>query len=386
MQRLKRMLRRKAGQVAPEPVGRSGRLAQEESSPSVPAGGEEASGQMRRRSSLAFWRRRKTPAPITGPEASSGPNGGGLGKQRSQEPCPRTQQEPPTSLAIEQPPAGPEQELGNSGTNTSCSAYSQRASSPSVGSDSPEAEGSLCAETPSAQLEEMEEEDVSPEQATIRVIQQHLRGRAEELTENLPVESEPASIVSSSMAAVCSLRSLDTSSLDAKELSSRRRFWPYTIPLIHVSQAGLVLTYSILGEASQLIGDEELIENLPVESEPTSIVSSSMAAVCSLSKLKPPLALELESCLLRAVLQASSPRARDRAPPTSGSAQDLFAEPGHHVQGPADRDPHHGQAAAPLGGSGVAIHCGGEDQMGAAGLTVICHVLVWMKDLHLRDG
>ncbi|XP_073202758.1 uncharacterized protein [Lepidochelys kempii] len=203
MQRLKWMLRRKAGQVALEPVGRSGRLAQEESGPSVPAGGEEASGQARRRSSLAFWRRRKTPAPITGPEAPSGPKrrwprvmlcrrdpgaGGSRArqlwgflhrKQRSQEPHPRAQQEPPTSLATEQPPAGPQQELGDSGTNTSCSAYSQRASSPSVGSDSPEAEGSLCAETPSAQLEEVEEEDVSPEQATIRVIQQHLRGRAE---------------------------------------------------------------------------------------------------------------------------------------------------------------------------------------------------------------
>ncbi|EMP23856.1 HEAT repeat-containing protein 8 [Chelonia mydas] len=73
-------------------------------------------------------------------------------------------------------------------------------------------------------------------------------------------------------------------------------------PQIRVSQAGLVLTYSFLGEASQLIRDEELIENLPMESEPTSIVSSSMAAVCNLSKLKPPLALELESRLLRAVL------------------------------------------------------------------------------------
>nr|XP_023958286.1 maestro heat-like repeat family member 5 [Chrysemys picta bellii] len=36
--------------------------------------------------------------------------------------------------------------------------------------------------------------------------------------------------------------------------------------------------------------------------EPTSIISSSMAAVCSLSKLKPTLALELESRLLRALL------------------------------------------------------------------------------------
>ncbi|XP_039398755.1 uncharacterized protein LOC120407312 [Mauremys reevesii] len=46
----------------------------------------------------------------------------------------------------------------------------------------------------------------------------------------------------------------------------------------------------------------ELIENLPGASEPSSIMPSSMATVCSLSKLKPPLALELESHLLRALL------------------------------------------------------------------------------------
>ncbi|XP_039371849.1 uncharacterized protein LOC120391803 [Mauremys reevesii] len=47
---------------------------------------------------------------------------------------------------------------------------------------------------------------------------------------------------------------------------------------------------------------QELIENLPGPSEPGSIMPSSMAAVCSLSKLKPPLALELESRLLWALL------------------------------------------------------------------------------------
>ncbi|CAM2115060.1 unnamed protein product [Caretta caretta] len=163
------MLRRKAGLVAPEPVGSSGRLSQEESGPSVPAGGEEASGQARRRSSLAFWRRRKTPAPLACPEAPSGPKwrwprvmlcrrdpgeGGSLGrwlcsflhrKRRSQEPHPSAQPEPSTSLATEEPPASPEQELGDSGTGTSSSSFSRGASSPSVGSESPEAEGSLCA-------------------------------------------------------------------------------------------------------------------------------------------------------------------------------------------------------------------------------------------------
>ncbi|XP_044857299.1 uncharacterized protein LOC123361299 [Mauremys mutica] len=210
MERLKWMLRRKPGQVALEPVGSSVCLAQEESGPSVPAGGEEAGGQAKRRSSLTFWRKRKPPAPLAGPEAPSGPKwrwprvmlcrdpgeGGSQArwlcgflsrKQRRQEPSPRAQQEPSTSLATEEPPASPEQELGGSGMGTSRFAYSRGASSSSVGSDSPEAEGSLCAETPSAQQqwaeeeeeEWVEEEDVSPEQDTIRVIQQHLQGRAE---------------------------------------------------------------------------------------------------------------------------------------------------------------------------------------------------------------
>ncbi|XP_074812700.1 uncharacterized protein LOC141989665 [Natator depressus] len=173
-------------------------------------------------------------------------------------------------MATEQPPAGPEQELGDSGTNTSCSAYSRGSSSPSMGSDSPEVEGSLCAETLSAQLEEEEEEeDVSPEQATIRVIQQHLQGRAEW------VEDRAKQL--RFLHAVPSLCYL-----------AQRQRWDTLEP--QFSKAALMESIA------------ELIENLPMESEPTSIVSSSMAAVCSLSKLKPPLALELESHLLRAVL------------------------------------------------------------------------------------
>ncbi|KAH1180350.1 hypothetical protein KIL84_009186 [Mauremys mutica] len=85
-------------------------------------------------------------------------------------------------------------------------------------------------ETPSAQLEwveEEEEEDVSPEQATIRVIQQQLQGRDEELIENLLMESEPSSIVSSSIAVVYKLSYLTLFSLG--ELSSTSVFLQYYI-------------------------------------------------------------------------------------------------------------------------------------------------------------
>ncbi|XP_037744828.2 maestro heat-like repeat family member 5 [Chelonia mydas] len=126
-------------------------------------------------------------------------------------------------------------------------------------------------ETLSAQLEEEEEEeeDVSPEQDTIRVIQQHLQGRAEWVEDRAK-----------------QLRFLHA--VPRLCFSAQQQGWDTLEP--HFSKAALVESIA------------ELIENLPMASEPSSIVSSSMAAVCSLSKLKPPLALELESRLLRALL------------------------------------------------------------------------------------
>ncbi|XP_044870331.1 uncharacterized protein LOC123369020 [Mauremys mutica] len=131
MERIRRMLRRKAGHGAPEPAANMRQPAQEESGPSVPAGGEEARGQRKGRSCFACWRRRKTAAPLADPEAPSGPKrkwprvqlwsrepgeGRSRGRQlwrfhcrkpRSQDLRPRAQQEPPTTVAAEGPPAGP---------------------------------------------------------------------------------------------------------------------------------------------------------------------------------------------------------------------------------------------------------------------------------------
>ncbi|CAM2115318.1 unnamed protein product [Caretta caretta] len=191
------------------------------------------------------------------------------GKQRSRELRPRAQEEPSTSLATEEPPASPEQEMGDSGMGTSSSADSRGASSPSVGPDSPEAEGSLCAETHSAQLEDVEEKDVSPEQASIRVIQQHLQGK-DEWVQNR-----------------------------AKQL----RFL-HAVPSLCFSaqRQGRDTLEQHFSKAALMESIAELTEDLPLESKPSSTLSSSMATVRNLSKLKPPLALELESRLLRAVL------------------------------------------------------------------------------------
>ncbi|KAH1179465.1 hypothetical protein KIL84_022048, partial [Mauremys mutica] len=111
----------------------------------------------------------------------------------------------------------------------------------------------LAVETPSAQQqwaeeeeEEKEEEEVSPEQDTIRVIQDHLQGRAE---------------------------------LMAKQLRFLR-----SVPRLYflAQQQGLNTLEPTVSKAALMESIAELIENLPMVPEPTSIISSSMAAVCSL--------------------------------------------------------------------------------------------------------
>ncbi|XP_039366866.1 uncharacterized protein LOC120388839 [Mauremys reevesii] len=131
MERIRRILRRKARQVAPKPAVTISQPSQEESGPSVPAGGEEARGQGEERSCIACCRRRKTAAPLADPEAPSGPKwrwpsvqlwrrepGEGRSrrrqlwgflrrKPRSQELRPRAQQEPSTTMVTEGPCASP---------------------------------------------------------------------------------------------------------------------------------------------------------------------------------------------------------------------------------------------------------------------------------------
>ncbi|CAM2105956.1 unnamed protein product [Caretta caretta] len=56
-------------------------------------------------------------------------------------------------------------------------------------------------------------------------------------------------------------------------------------PLLCVSQAGLLLTYSLLREAQQLMGDKELMEELPDNSPPGAILANSLIAVGNLGVL-----------------------------------------------------------------------------------------------------
>ncbi|XP_043394765.1 uncharacterized protein LOC122464281 [Chelonia mydas] len=111
--------------------------------------------------------------------------------------------------------------------------------------------------TCSVQLED-EEEDVSPEEAAIRVIQQHLQGRAERVQDR------------------------------AKQL----RFL-HAIPTLCFSaqKQGQDTLEPHCSKAALMGSIAELIEDLPLESEPSSILSSSMATVCHLRYQNPPVQL-----------------------------------------------------------------------------------------------
>ncbi|XP_044844317.1 uncharacterized protein LOC123350050 isoform X2 [Mauremys mutica] len=177
MERIRQMLRRKAGQVAPQPEEDISQPAQVESGPSVPAGGEEARGQGKERSCFACWRRRKTAAPLAEPEAPSGPKrrwprvqlwsrepgkGRSWGRQlwgflfrkpRSQELRPRAQQELPTTMAAEGPCASP------------TLALEEPPASPTLAPEEPPASPTLATEEPPASPTlAMEEPPASPEQ------------------------------------------------------------------------------------------------------------------------------------------------------------------------------------------------------------------------------
>ncbi|KAM7176601.1 uncharacterized protein RBU57_002210 [Macrochelys suwanniensis] len=117
--------------------------------------------------------------------------------------------------------------------------------------------------------EEDEDKDMPPEEIAIGVVQEHLQGREEWVRHR------------------------------AKQL----RFLQ-TIPALcsfaqRQGQDSLEPRCSKVALVQSIV---ELLADLPMECEPSSVLSSSMGAVSHLSKLKPPLHLELESHLLRVVL------------------------------------------------------------------------------------
>ncbi|TFJ99692.1 HEAT repeat-containing protein 8 [Platysternon megacephalum] len=118
--------------------------------------------------------------------------------------------------------------MGDSGTSTSSSAYSQGASSSSVGSDSPAAEGSLFAGLNVREGRELWCRDGLQDTECLGY---RNMARVGEVFGEIFTEGQRTTFLQAALLAIYD-------------------------PLLRVSQAGLVLAYSILGEAGQLIGDE----------------------------------------------------------------------------------------------------------------------------------
>ncbi|XP_044866281.1 uncharacterized protein LOC123366702 [Mauremys mutica] len=213
MSRLLRMFRKKALQVVPEPEGGSCHLPQEQSGPSVPAGGEEAPSRARRWKCPAFWQRK--PAPGAGAEvgeaparpkwswprmrlgrqdsAQKGSRAGWLwgllcGTQRPQEPSPNSQQEASPCPVTEDLPASPGQEVEDPCPSTSSSACSPGDSGSAWDSGSSKADGRRCFVPGTPRDSEDEEEkwmDMATEEAALKNILEQLQGREKDEAQQL---------------------------------------------------------------------------------------------------------------------------------------------------------------------------------------------------------
>ncbi|XP_043384838.1 uncharacterized protein LOC119567453 isoform X1 [Chelonia mydas] len=200
MARLLRMVRRKALQVAPEPEGSSCHLPKGQSKPCVPAGGEAAPVQARRRKCPAFWKR--NPAPGAGAElgeaptrpqwswprlrfrrqdpAQEGHRAGWLwgllcGQQRPQEPSPPSHQEASPCPVSEALPAPAGQEGEGPCPSTGSSAWD---SGSTWASGSSQADGGHCF-VPGTPLDSEQEEgvDMAEDEAALKVIREQLQCR-----------------------------------------------------------------------------------------------------------------------------------------------------------------------------------------------------------------
>ncbi|XP_065431559.1 uncharacterized protein LOC101953893 [Chrysemys picta bellii] len=159
MARLLRMFRKKALQVAPEPEGSSCHLPQEQSGPSVPAGGEAAPSQVRKWKCPTFWQGKPAPPAGARPNrscpkmclgrrdpAQEGSRAGWLwgllcGMHGPQEPSRDSQQESSPCASTADLPASPGQEVEDLCSSTSSSVCSPWDSSSSWDSGSSEANG-----------------------------------------------------------------------------------------------------------------------------------------------------------------------------------------------------------------------------------------------------
>ncbi|XP_044853468.1 uncharacterized protein LOC123355256 [Mauremys mutica] len=318
---LLRMFRKKALKVAPEPEGSSCHLPQEQSGPSVPAGGEGAPGRTRRWKFPAFWKRK--PAPGAGAEVGEAParpkwnwsrmrlgrrdpaqerNRAGwlrgllCGQQRPQEPSPDFHQEASPCLVSGDLPAFPGQEVEDPSpspsssarspwdSSSACDSDSNSARSPwdsssACDSDSSLADGRFCfvqgsaraSEDEQEQEEEEEEEewvDVVTEEAALKNIREQLQGREKD---------------------------------EAQQLVFLHAIHPACLAAQQRGQDTLEPRCCKAAVVERIV---ELIEELPDDSPPGAVLANCLIAVANLSTMTPALEPELETHLLRAALHA----------------------------------------------------------------------------------
>ncbi|XP_039350237.1 uncharacterized protein LOC120374524 [Mauremys reevesii] len=312
MAKLLRRFRRKALQVPPEPSGRSGHLPKGQSHLSVPAGGEAAPIQARRRKFPAFWRTK--PAPSAGADlgeaptkprwswlrmrfcgqdpAQEGRRAGRLwgllcGQQRPQEPSPHSQQGASPCPGSEDLSAPSDQELEDPSTSTISSA---RDSSSAWGSSSSDASGRCCfvpgtpTESAAEEWLEMTTEEAAPH--------------------NPPLRPEPwswcgwggRSLANRFSLAIPHSRWVQD---EGQQLRFLRAIYPACLAAQDRGQDTLEPHCCKAAVVERIV---ELIEELPKDSPPSEILASCLAAVGNLSTMKPALEPELESRLLQAAL------------------------------------------------------------------------------------
>ncbi|CAM5098444.1 unnamed protein product [Natator depressus] len=285
------MFRRKALQVTPEPEGSSCRLPKGQSKPCVPAGGEAAPVQARRRKCPAFWKR--NPAPGAGAELGAAPTrprwswprlrfgrqdpaqegrragwlwGWLCGQQRPQEPSPRSHQEASPCPVSEALPAPAGQEVEGPCPSTGSSAWD---SGSTWASGSSQADGRHCF-APGSPLDSEQEEgvDVAKDEAALKVIREQLQCRHKD---------------------------------EGQQLLFLQAIYPACLAARERGEDTLEPRCCKAAVVKRIV---ELIEELPDDSSPSAVLAHSLAAVGNLCTMKPALEPDLETQLLRAALHS----------------------------------------------------------------------------------
>ncbi|XP_067399558.1 uncharacterized protein [Emydura macquarii macquarii] len=315
-----RRVQRRTARVAPAPEGCSCQQPREKSSPAIPAGVEAAPGQRRRWKCLAFLLSR-TPAPGAGAEGAEAAStrtlrwtsfrlgrrdpaqegswarrlwGCWCWKDSPQENSATGQQEASPCPLPADLPTPTEQGMGDpcpvSSTSSSACSRGDSSSSPEAPWSLDPATSPLPTETRRNQLEG---EDLSPE-AQEKV--EDLDDEEEVIEEENEEDDDDLTMEEATRKTV--MEHLQAGDMTvAEQIKFLRAIPPMCFHAQKIGRDTLEPPGSKAAVAQRIA---ELLEALPLDSGPSSILSSSLVAVGNLSKLQPALEQELESRLLQA--------------------------------------------------------------------------------------